>query len=218
MANVQMDAFGQNLSGVKPSYIYTHLFWRIKRAARTSAILTAMLKISGHFSHFEVVTKCLLPSFQISISATTERKGPVYNSCLLFTLQCTTKKHQLFAKKAGHRKQVHKQVLSMALHNMIRDSLNTHSNWPLSLFKLLQGKKENQKLSSVFLARLLSEWCLGERLQSLCLHLLCRYNSDPVATPLGRHLSGNWSNLCFSLTFPGSKDSCTSSSSWFKRG
>ena len=74
------------------------------------------------------VAKPLLVSPGITSSTTTWRRGTTvwgeYISCLLFTLQHAAKKQPLFAKKAGHRKQVHKQVLSMGLHNRIRNSLS----------------------------------------------------------------------------------------------
>lgn len=47
-----------------------------------------------------------------------------YTSLLLFTQQHTAKKEEFFAKEAGHRKQVHKQVLAKALHDRTRKSLN----------------------------------------------------------------------------------------------
>lgn len=85
-----------------------------------------MLKIFGYFSHFEEVTKPLLESH--GTSATTRRKGTIaqgeYTSLLLFTQQHTAKKEEFFAKEAGHRKQVHKQVLATALHDRARKSLN----------------------------------------------------------------------------------------------
>lgn len=128
MASIQKDEFGHDLTGVKCSYIHIHLFLTYQKAARTAALSAVMLKISGYFSHFEEVAKPLLVSRGIRTSATRGRKGTIvraeYTSHLLFTLQHTAKKQQLFAKKAGHRKQVYKQVLSMALHNRIRNSLS----------------------------------------------------------------------------------------------
>lgn len=47
-----------------------------------------------------------------------------YTSQFLFTLKRTAKEEQFFAKKAGHGKQVHQQVLAMALHDRTRKSLN----------------------------------------------------------------------------------------------
>lgn len=128
MASVQNDEFGQDLTGVKRSYTCIHLLLTYQKAAVTVALPAVMLKIFGYFLHFEEVAKPLLVSPGIRTSATTGRKGTIgwggYTSCPLFTLQHTTKK-QLFAEKAGHRKQVHKQVLCMALHDRIRNTVST---------------------------------------------------------------------------------------------
>lgn len=124
MASVQKGEFGQDLTGVKRSNTHIHLFLTYQKAARTAALPAVMLKIFGYLLHFEEVAKPLLVSPGIRNSATTGKKkgttvGGEYTSCLLFTLQHTTKQQQLFPKKARHW-----QYIYMALHDRIRNSLS----------------------------------------------------------------------------------------------
>lgn len=68
---------------------------------------------------------------------------------ILFTLQHTAKEEQFFGKKAGHKKQVHKQVLAVALHDRTRKNKNNSLTQLIQteLYLSLSTQEKKPKLS-----------------------------------------------------------------------